>query len=125
LEKQEMSEGIIIALVGFFSTVVAIAISFRTTSFNELKSLLADYKKELEDEKEERKKERANYNVEREQLIWEIKKIKEDNEAKDKLISDMAQEIKNLERQNDNYKQWMTQAIAEINRVGGTPPPMV
>jgi septal ring factor EnvC (AmiA/AmiB activator) len=120
-----MSEGIIIALVGFFSTIVAIAISFRTTSFSELKNLLDTYKNELEDEKEERRKERVDYNVEREQLRWEIKKIKEDNEAKDVIINQLSQEIKTLERQNDNYKQWMTQAIAEIIRVGGTPPTMV
>ena len=117
-----MSEGIIIALVGFFSTITAVAISFRTTSFTELKSILEGYKVELDNEKDERKKEQASYNIEREQFKWEITNIKKDNLAKDVIIEQMSQEIKNLERQNDNYKTWMTRAIAEINRVGGIPP---
>lgn len=120
-----MSEGIIIALVGFFSTIIAVAISFRTTSFMELKTVLEGYKTELEAEKKERENERSKSEVERAQLHWEIGKIKEENKAKDVIIDQMAQEIRNLERQNDNYKTWMTQAIAEINRVGGTPPQML
>lgn len=36
-------------------------------------------------------------------------------ESKDKRID-------SLERQIDNYERWMTSAIAEIKRLGGTPP---
>jgi len=34
-----------------------------------------------------------------------------------------AEKIEALERQVDNYERWMTAALAEIRRLGGTPPP--
>ena len=34
-----------------------------------------------------------------------------------------AEKIEALERQVDNYERWMTAALAEIQRLGGTPPP--
>ena len=34
-----------------------------------------------------------------------------------------AEKIEALERQVDNYERWMTSALAEIQRLGGTPPP--
>ena len=43
-------------------------------------------------------------------------------EEQRKAAGDKDKRIDSLERQIDNYERWMTSAIAEIKRLGGTPP---
>ena len=95
-----MSETLLITLIGAAVVVVPLFISFRTTSFVEMKSVVAELK-EL------------------------IAKYEKDLEVMETVINSMGTEIRRLERENDNYKIWMTKAITEINRTGGTPPPPV
>jgi predicted PurR-regulated permease PerM len=113
-----MSETVLITLIGALVVIVPLIISFRTTSFvemknivSELKELIKKYETDLQVIQLERKQEQIDYR----------KKVMELEE----IINSMGSEIKRLERENDNYKNWMTKAITEINRTGGTPPEMI
>jgi predicted PurR-regulated permease PerM len=113
-----MSETVLITLIGALVVIVPLIISFRTTSFvemknivSELKELIKKYETDLQVIQLERKQEQIDYR----------KKVMELEE----IINSMGSEIKRLERENDNYKNWMTKAIIEIKRTGGTPPPMI
>ena len=113
-----MSETLLISMIGAAVVVVPLFISFRTTSFVEMKSvvaelkeLIAKYEKDLELIQLERRQEQIDYR----KKVLELETI----------INSMGTEIRRLERENDNYKIWMTKAITEINRTGGTPPPPV
>jgi len=77
------------------AAIIAIAISFRTASHTELRSLFDTLRNDFE-------------------------KYKKDAESKEERYQNR---IEGLERQVDNYERWMTAALAEIRRLGGTPPP--
>jgi septal ring factor EnvC (AmiA/AmiB activator) len=97
----------IVALGGFL-------LQMRTTSFSQIMDVNKSLSKRIEDlEAAATKKD------------LRIESLEADRDAKEIIIDQMASEIKNLERQNDNYKKWMTKAITEINRTGGTPPEMI
>jgi peptidoglycan hydrolase CwlO-like protein len=78
------------------AALIAIAISFRSASFTELRGLFETLKGDFEKYKKEASDKEKEY------------------EAK----------IESLERQIDNYERWITAAIDEIRKLGGTPPPM-
>jgi predicted RNase H-like nuclease (RuvC/YqgF family) len=124
-----MSEALLITLIGAAVIIVPLLISFRTTSFiemkgvvSELKELIEKYEKDLTKIQTERKQEQLDYQkkvTELQTIIGamdsDIILLKQAAENKDKRID-------SLERQIDNYERWMTSAIAEIKRLGGTPP---
>lgn len=77
------------------AALVAIAISFRTSSHTELRSLY-------------------------DSLRTDFDKYKKDSEAKEekyeKKIEDMQTEIDALTKQGDNYKRYITRLIAQLER---------
>ena len=91
-----MSEGAIIAIIGFFATAIATMIAFRTTAFNELKVVLTEHKDEIDKIKKERKEEAAEYE----------------------------KRIAGLEKQIDNYKRYITRLIRQLVRAGLVPDKM-
>lgn len=112
-----MSEALLITMIGAAVIIVPLLISFRTTSFVEMKNVVAElkeliekYEKDLDKIQRERRQEQIDY----QKKVIELETI----------INSMGTEIRRLERENDNYKKWMVLAMEEINRKGGTPPPM-
>jgi predicted PurR-regulated permease PerM len=104
-----MSETVLITLIGALVVIVPLIISFRTTSFVEMKNIVSELKELI------KKYETDLQVIQLERKLMELEEI----------INSMGSEIKRLERENDNYKNWMTKAIIEIKRTGGTPPPMI
>jgi Na+/phosphate symporter len=76
------------------AALVAIAISFRSSSFTELRGLFDALKKDFEEYKKEASTKEKEYEL----------------------------KIERLERQIDNYERWITKAIDQIRKAGLTPP---
>jgi len=78
------------------AAIIAIAISFRTTAFSELKTVLGEHKDEIDKIKKERKEEAAEYE----------------------------KRIAGLEKQIDNYEWYITRLIRQLERAGLVPDKM-
>jgi uncharacterized protein Yka (UPF0111/DUF47 family) len=78
------------------AALIAIAISFRSSSFTELRSMLDVLKKDFEDYKKEASAKEKEYEM----------------------------KIERLERQIDNYERWITSAIDLFRKSGINPPPL-
>lgn len=78
------------------AALVAIAISFRSSSFTELRGLFDALKKDFEDYKDDAREREKQYE----------------------------EKIARLERQVDNYERWITAALEQFRRAGITPPPL-
>ena len=112
-----MSETLIITIIGALVILIPAFISFRTTSFNEMRSVLSLYKeqvdaleKTLDELKIERREERAGYDRTINEMKIEITILAEKNNA--------------LERQIDNYERYVIMLIDRIKQLGGVPPVM-
>lgn len=78
------------------AAIIAIAISFRTTAFSELKTVLTEHKDEIDKIKKERKEEAEEYE----------------------------KRIAGLEKQIDNYERYITRLIRQLERAGLVPDKM-
>lgn len=78
------------------AALIAIAISFRSASFTELRSLFDALKRDFEEYKKE---------VSSKEKEYEMK-------------------IERLERQIDNYERWITAALDKLIKAGIVPPPL-
>jgi uncharacterized protein Yka (UPF0111/DUF47 family) len=79
------------------AALVAIAISFRSASFTELRSLFETLKKDFEEYKKEASTKEKEYEM----------------------------KIERLERQIDNYERWITAAMEHFRKAGIIPPPLM
>jgi len=78
------------------AALIAIAISFRSASFTELRTLFEELKKDFDSYKKEASAKEKEYEL----------------------------KIEKLERQIDNYERWITAAIEHFRQAGLTPPPL-